>query len=147
MTDYRLDPERVMQVFEDCLGGLDGIPGDESVVVHGITAKFALRKDKLERHREEIDRMLFELPPEFRSGHEGGGGWSFLGACNDRHGNQWTGLHMRMQELFCLGLGTGRVFELFPPEMRDALPGGGMPYYVIRMDPDPGRSSPFNDLI
>ena len=74
--------------------------------------------------------MLSELPDEFRV--SGGGGWSFLQACNDRHGTQWTGFHQAMEELFMLGMAAGLVTELLPRDLWDALP-GGMPYYAVKL--------------
>lgn len=62
-----------------------------------------------------------------------GGGWTFLNACHDRHGNLWTGFHRRMEELFMLGLAIGKVHCLFPRDLWDALP-GGMPFYMVDDD-------------
>lgn len=73
--------------------------------------------------------MLDKLPEQF---HEAtGGGWSFLNACNDRHGNQWTGLHQRMEQLFQLGIALGRVSYCLPREFWSAMP-GGVPYIVVK---------------
>jgi len=55
---------------------------------------------------------------------------SFLNACQDRNGNQWTDLHQRMEQLFVLGQAAGFVSCLLPRDMWAALP-GGMPYYVV----------------
>jgi hypothetical protein len=73
--------------------------------------------------------MLAELPDMFKE--SGGGGWSFLNACDDRHGNQWTGLHQRMEQLFQLGIGIDKVECQLPREVWPALP-GGMPYYIVK---------------
>ena len=72
--------------------------------------------------------MLENLPLDFQE--NSGGGMSFLKACDDQEGNQWTGLHRRMEELFVLGTGLGKVKCLMPRELWAALP-GGMPYYVV----------------
>ncbi|NQT49448.1 hypothetical protein HQ571_02010 [Candidatus Kuenenbacteria bacterium] len=72
--------------------------------------------------------MLAELPDEFKE--SGGGGMSFMNACYDRNGNQWTGMHKRMEELFQLGIGIKKAKCLMPRASWSALP-GGMPYYAI----------------
>jgi hypothetical protein len=82
----------------------------------------------------EIRAMLAELPDQYRK--SGGGGWSFLNACDDRHGTQWTGFHRTMEHLFMLGLAIGAVTLLMPRELWDALP-GGMPYYMVDVDDEP----------
>lgn len=55
---------------------------------------------------------------------------SFLSACNDKHGKQWADLHLRMEQLFQLGLAIGKAECVFSRDMWEILP-GGMPYYVI----------------
>ncbi len=122
-----LDPEVVNAVFMDCLFR-DGEDTSKHVVAEGVTRNVGFHPERLKSHKAEIEAILAELSPEF---HEtGGGGMSFLNACNDKHGNQWTGLHQRMEQLFQLGIGIGKVKCLMPREMWSALP-GGMPYYVI----------------
>lgn len=114
----------VENIFRACLSAHT----EGAVIIEGITRTFAFSPAAVGDHRAEIRRMLAELPDQYRK--SGGGGWSFLNACNDRHGAQWTGLHQRMEELFMLGIASGLVAELLPRDMRDVLP-GGMPYYVI----------------
>ncbi len=125
-TDYRLDPNRVKAVFEEC-----HVPADtkDAVLVEGITGAEEFDFERLQANVEEIEQMLLELPDVYRESH--GGGMSFTQACIDRHGNQWTGMQMVMNQLFMLGLAIGKVESLLPREMWDALP-GGMPYYVIK---------------
>lgn len=135
-TEPRSEPlqaERVRSIFLECLG-----EPDEAVaagllrgrkIAHCVHGSFALIERKLAEHRAEIDRMLDRLPEKF---HEGtGSGWSFLQACNDRDGRQWTGEQVRMAELFGLGLALGRVHCIFPRDLWPGLP-GGVPYYVVR---------------
>ena len=123
-----LDPERVDTIFRDCLFQ-DGEDTSGYIKAEGITRNVDFHPERLENHRAEIEAMLGELPAQFQE--SGGGGWSFLGACNDRHGNQWTGFHHPMQQLFQLGIGINKVECQFPREMWGALP-GGMPYYIIK---------------
>lgn len=129
----QLTSQYVETVFKDCLWQeTNGLSQEElialSVVVKGITNKFGFPKDRLELHRQDIIDMLNELPSEFHE--KGGGGWSFLNACEDKSGNQWTGEHRIMEQLFVLGMAIGAVQCLVPRELWAALP-GGMPYYVI----------------
>ncbi|OGL24843.1 hypothetical protein A3A68_02525 [Candidatus Saccharibacteria bacterium RIFCSPLOWO2_01_FULL_48_13] len=127
MSTTILDPERVNVIFLDCLFK-DYEDTSNMVVAEGIVDTVGFHPERLESHRDEIEALLMELPNEFM--RSGGGGWSFLNACLDKHGNQWTGLHQRMGQLFQLGIGIGKVVCLTPRNMWFALP-GGMPYYVI----------------
>lgn len=126
-TGTVLDPEGVNRIFMDCLFR-EGEDTSKHVKAEGIQMTIGFHPERLESHRIEIEAMLDELPDEFKE--SGGGGWSFLNACNDKHGNQWTGFHQRMEQLFQLGIGIGKVRCQFQKEMWSALP-GGMPYYVV----------------
>jgi hypothetical protein len=79
-----LTADRVNAVFGSCVAA-DGITAE------GIVHRAVFSSASIDAHREEIRGMLAGLPDEFR--RSGGGGWSFLNACLDRHGNQWTGMH------------------------------------------------------
>jgi len=123
----KLNPERVNEIFLDCLFR-NGEDTSNHVKAEGITSTVGFHSGRLDSHKAEIEALLNELPDEFKK--SGGGGWSFLNACNDKHGNQWTGFHQRMEQLFQLGIAIGKVESQLPREMWSALP-GGMPYYVI----------------
>lgn len=120
-TTTVLNPQRVSEIFGECRHG-------STVHVEGIRGPVWFSAERLEVHRPEIEAMLDELPDDFKE--SSGGGTSFLNACQDKHGNLWTGLHGIMEQLFLLGMGIGKVKLLFPREMWSYLP-GGMPYYVI----------------
>ena len=122
-----LDPERVNTIFIDCLSR-DGENTSNHIKAEGIMGDVGFHPDRLQTHKTEIEAMLDELPDEFKK--SGGGGWSFLNLCNDRQGNQWTGLHQRMEQLVQLGIGANKVEYLMPKELWTALP-NGMPYLVI----------------
>jgi hypothetical protein len=122
-----LDPQRVEAIFMDCLFK-EGEDTSNHIEAEGIIGSVGFHPERLESHRAEIEALLGELPNEFKV--SGGGGWSFLMACNDKHGNQWTSLHLRMDQLFQLGNGIGKVKSLMPRELWSALP-GGMPFYII----------------
>ena len=126
-TTTSLNAGQVNAVFMDCLFR-DGEDTSKHVKAEGIVRNIRFHTERLESHKAEIVAMLDELPEQFQE--KSGGGWSFLNACNDKHGNQWTGLHQTMEQLFQLGIGIGKVKSLLPREMWNALP-GGMPYYVI----------------
>jgi len=125
-TEFRLDPSQVEETFTGCLA--EDAPDEDSIIVKGIVFDAKFDRSKLEAKAELIGAMLLELPEQFRA--SGGGGWSFLQACDDRHGNQWTGLHQTMSMLFLMGEGLGLVTNVLPRDVWKALP-GGMPYYRI----------------
>jgi hypothetical protein len=121
-----LTAEAVHEVFRACLTPEADTPG--GVMVEGIVTSAVFDPAKVAAHGEEIRALLAELPDQFRA--DIGGGWSFLNACDDRHGNQWTGFHRSMEELFMVGMAAGLVRCLMPRDGWKALP-GGMPYYVV----------------
>ena len=133
--DSPLNPAHVAEVFAACMDGVivdaDGGLGDDCLSVQGIVHTAVFNRRQLAKHAVEIGAMLAQLPNEFM-GHDagGGGGWSFLNACQDRDGNQWTGLHLTMEQLVLLGIGTGQVAWCLPREMWKMLP-GEMPYFVV----------------
>lgn len=128
MTTVVLDSERVERIFLDCLFK-EGEDTSNHVVAEGIVHTVGFNPERLERYRSEIEELLDELPPWFRADY--GGGWSFLNACQDKHGNQWTDLHQRMEQLFQLGIAIGKVEYQLPRDMWHTLP-GGVPFLVIK---------------
>lgn len=125
-----ISADRVNELIGDCLAPSKDEPG--VIVVEGIVNTAYLRREKLEEHRDEINDMLDSLPIEFYENT--GGGWTFLNACADRNGVQWTGLHRTMEFLFLLGMGLKRVEYMLPREMWRAFP-GGVPYVLIKNRP------------
>jgi hypothetical protein len=123
-----LTDERVRALFFACLHAT----GDP-VRVEGVVTRTELDRQQLEAHRAEIEALLDELPDQFKQS-PGGGGWSFLNACMDKHDNQWTGFHRTMEFLFLLGLGLGVVECSLPRTLWHRLP-GSMPYYLIKFPP------------
>jgi len=129
----KLTADAVNELMKQCLSrpnenhnvttSLDGV-----LVVHGLVQSFSFHPGRIAEHADEIEALLKELPDEFQ--RSGGGGWSFLNACNDRHGNLWTGLHQTMECLFCLGIAAGKANWVFPREHWNMLP-GGVPYVVV----------------
>lgn len=123
----KLTAENVHHTFMDCLFDDDEEKKDP-VIVEGITLSVGFNPDRLKKNEENIYSMLKELPASFQK--DSGGGMSFLQACEDKDGNQWTGLHQTMQELFLLGLASGKVQYCLPKDLWSALP-GGMPYLTV----------------
>lgn len=127
-TKYKLDAGRVNEIFIACLFQA-GEDTSKHVAAHGVMVNVGFHPERLESFKDEIKGMLEELPNEFMQ--SGGGGWSFLNLCVDKHGNQWTGFHQTMDELVILGLATGLVDFVMPREAWSALP-GSMPYIVVK---------------
>lgn len=121
-----IDPNKVEAAYKNSL--IDGEAMEYATVVEGVLFKHAFFQPRLNQHREQVVLWLAELPSEFHA--DGGGGWSFLNACNTKDGEQWTGLHLRMDQLFAMGQALGLVKLQLPREMWAILP-GGMPYYGI----------------
>lgn len=122
-----LTPQAVEVLFGACHEPL-GTAGGDVVEVDTVAGPTWLKNAAVREHRDEIAWLLAELPDEFMASK--GGGWSFLNACIDRHGDPWTGMQMTVAKLFALGEAAGLVVCQMPREMWDVLP-GGMPYYVV----------------
>lgn len=121
-----LTAKTVENLFNECLA--KDKTEDNNTKVIGITHTFLFDNNKIEQNKDAITELLLELPTEFRE--NSGGGYSFLMACNDKNGNQWTDMQFTMEKLFALGLASGKVQELLPRAMWKILP-GGVPYYII----------------
>lgn len=133
-----IDPEEVDKAFNQCFytekeitSFVDGKLPEDAVIVEGIVNKFAFHPRRLEAQRGKVAGWLKLLPNKFKK--NGGGGCSFLQACVQEDGRQWTGLHLRMEQLFCLGMGLDLVQCQIPRKMWPMFP-GGMPYYVIDIE-------------
>ena len=124
-----LTSKNVEKVFKDCLF-LDDENHDNYIKAEGITLSVGFHPERLKSYREDVRTMLQCLPIEFQRTPEGEGGWSFLNACNDKDGKQWTGEQKIMEQLFLLGISLNLAQWLMPKEMWSALP-GGVPYVVV----------------
>ena len=122
-----LTSENVEKIFMDCLFK-KGENTENAILVEGITSKFGFHPERIKHYSNDIEEMLYQLPKEFKKQH--GGGMSFLNACNNLNGEQWTGFHRIMEQLFAIGMASGKVKCLMPRDMWSLLP-GGMPYYVV----------------
>lgn len=122
-----LNSQRLNEIFMDCLFK-EGEPTEPNIQVEGVVSNFGLHPQRLEGYKSEITAMLAELPATFHQNT--GGGWSFLNARMDKHGNQWTGEYRSMEQLFVLGIAIGKAQCPLPRNLWSSLP-GGMPYYVV----------------
>lgn len=123
----KLSTAAVQDVLMMCLFR-EGEDTSNAVMVEGVTRNFGFHPDRLAENKEVIAEMLAQLPTEFHA--NGGGGYSFLEACNDRDGVQWTSFHRSMEELFVLGIAIKRAAFVLPRNMWNVLP-GGMPYIIV----------------
>ena len=123
----QLTADAVSQIFRDCLFK-EGEDHSGHIAAHGIMTVVGFHPQRIKNHKEEIVKLLYALPIEFQEAS--GGGFSFLAACNDKNGEQWTGMQVVMEQLFLLGMAAKRVKCLMPREMWSMLP-GGMPYYAV----------------
>jgi hypothetical protein len=121
-----LTAENVNRVFMDCLFG-DNENHDGAVLAEGVTMNVGFHPVRLKRHETEIHEMLKQLPDAFQK--NGGGGMSFLEACYDKSGRHWAE-HKTMQELFLLGIASGKAEYCLPRDLWKVLP-GCMPYITV----------------
>jgi len=135
-TAVQINEQEVEEAFRDCLFKQEELPADGSppegtVIVEGIVNNFGFHPERLEQKCQQVVEWLKALPHQFRK--KGGGGWSFLNACNQEDGVQWTDYHQSMEQLFALGMGLGLIECQLPRAMWSILP-GGMPYYAIDVE-------------
>ena len=122
-----LTSENVHNVFLDCLYK-DNEKTTNHVKALAINIFIGFNPDKLKLNTDNIISMLSELPIQFMK--SGGGGWSFLNMCSDKHDNLWSGEHTQVDELVALGLAINKINYLMPREMWSSFP-GGIPYLII----------------
>ncbi len=126
-----LTAKRVDEFFIKCLFKdsevIEGRPIMEPIKAEGIFNTFGFHPERLANHKDLVIKLLRELPSEFF--RDVGGGWSFLNACYDKHGNQW-GEHRNIEQLFCLAIALKIAMYSLPRKLWPALP-GGMPYVTL----------------
>lgn len=137
----KLTAENVKAIFVDCLPPAltatqvaavkEGIPPEGYKIHESVMLKGCLSEAKIAEHRGSIADMLNELPDQFHASK--GGGWTFLNACEDKHGNQW-GEQRTVDTLLCLGIAAGLAKIQFPRAMWNSLP-GGVPYFQVDTTP------------
>lgn len=123
-----LTVERVNDTFMACLFQ-NGEDTTNHIVAPGLQMRVGFHPGRIAENRDAIHEMLGELPDDFKT--SGGGGYSFLNLCMDKHGNQWTGDHRTMEQLVTLGIAIGEVEYCLPRELWGAFP-GGVPYLMVK---------------
>lgn len=124
----RLTPQAVEELFAACHHPYSA---EGTTEVDTVAGKTWLRDAAVEPRKGDISALLAELPEQFMQ--TAGGGWSFVNACSDRHGELWTGMQLTMVKLLALGEAAGLVECLAPRDMWSSFP-AGMPYYRVRDD-------------
>jgi hypothetical protein len=127
----QLTSENTHSIFMECLftdNEVEGGMPEHFIEAEGVMVHVGFHPGRIEEHTQDITDMLLQLPKEFMQSM--GGGWTFLNACNDNQGNQWTGEQQTMDELVCLGLAIKKVQFQLPRSIWQALP-GGMPYFSV----------------
>jgi hypothetical protein len=122
----KLTVEAVEAIVRYCLFK-EGEDTTGNVAVEGVIMNIGFHPGRLAEKGEEIRDLLMELPDNFRL--KEGSGWSFLNACEDRHGNHW-GEHVNVDALLCLGLASGYAKYLMPRKVWPMFP-AGMPYFFV----------------
>lgn len=123
----QLTSENVRSVFMSLLFKT-GEDTSMHVIGEGALLKAGFHPDRLKEREKDIEDMLLQLPEQFMK--SGGGGWSFLNACEDKNGVQWAGLHASIDELLAMGIACKKASYLMPRDAWDIFP-GGMPYFVV----------------
>lgn len=120
--------ERIDDVIADCLYRPEEVPERippvDAVIIKGVVREFAFHPTRLASHKADIALLCDELPSEFHK--SGGGGWTFLNLCMDKHGNQW-GEQISGEALVVLAIATDQGGFLLSRDMWCILP-GGVPY-------------------
>jgi len=125
----KLTPQNVENLFIACLFK-EGEDTSKALTVNGVMMKVGFNPERIEQNRFAITELLLQCNENFMESSEAKG-YSFLAFCEDKNGEQWTGLHSVCDNLICLGLAINKVIFLLPREVWTALP-GGMPYLQIK---------------
>jgi hypothetical protein len=126
----KLTSEAVGEILKTVLFKDDEMEDDNppagAVIVDGLVNKYAFHPERVVAAKPQIDALLSELPDNFHKSK--GGGWTFLNACQDRHGELW-GQHQDMERLICLGIAAESAAWVIK-DMANILP-GGVPYFEV----------------
>jgi hypothetical protein len=127
-SKHKLDAKRVWKIFEECLAK-SCEPATLGTSAQGIAKEpVVFNSARLAAHKAEICGMFDELPANFTK--NGGGGWSFLNACMDKHGRHWAE-QITVAQLLALGIAVGKAEFLMPSRDMWKIMPGGMPYFVV----------------
>lgn len=130
----KLTAENVSKVFSDCMykGGIKSeqdIPHG-SIIVEGISMTGVFDPARVEENKADIKELLLDINEDFSS--KEAGGTSFMALPFRKDGEQW-GDQPNGQELMLVGIASGYMTYLVPPDGWKMLP-GGMPYLVVSFD-------------
>ena len=116
----QLTPQTVEALFVSLLyrAKTDTVP-DDAVIVNGLTGDFGLHPGRLAEAKDDIAKLLRELPASVLA--EGAVGFQEL--CYDRRGRQW-GEHRDMELLCVLAIGAGLASWALPRCVWPVVPGG-----------------------
>jgi len=124
----KLIAENVTKIFLASIYGNEK-SNEQPIIVQGVKTKVALKPSKIEQHKEDIISMVDQLPDAFKE--DKGGGMPFLELCHDNDGNQWTGLHVIMDQLVVLGQAVDKISFLVERKYWLGI-SGAMQYLVIK---------------
>ncbi len=126
MSSIQLTEALVNRIYTDCLWH-----DDENLyqrrIVHSID-KIFFNINRLLKHQGLIEKILHELPNDFKG--SGGGGMSALNAYWNKDGIRWTHNYRSIIQLFTLGIPFKKVEFVLPRNKWQTLD-QGIPYFVI----------------
>lgn len=114
----------VAETFAKCLYK-EGEDTTGMIAVEGIAHNYGFHPERLQEQKEIIQALVAELPVQFKEG------WTFLNLCTTKDGEQWTGLHLSMEQLMVMAIGLDIMAYCMPREMWNILP-GGVPYVIVK---------------
>ena len=130
----KLTAENVNKVFFGCMykeeiKDVQDIPHG-SIIVEGISMTGVFDPARVEANRADIKELLSDINEDFSS--KEAGGTSFMALPFRKDGEQW-GEQPNAQELMLVGVASGYMRYLVPPDGWKVLP-GGMPYLIVSFE-------------
>lgn len=126
-----LTSDKVHEIYRSCLLKeeelLNGEPNVDFTVGEGVKNTSVFNSERLLEKRDEIVRMIDELPDIEQ-------GPSFVNLCVDKHGRQWADLHSTMDLLMQLGVAVEAICFPLPREIWPLI--GGVPLVLRTHEKD-----------
>lgn len=141
-----IQASEVQSIVKKCLFNqeeidAEGKPKVPWIAAEGVVSQFGFNKERIDENAARIRELLQELPIEFQpTVAGGGGGWTFLNACQDKNGELW-GQQRDVDELLTLGIASGWASISMPRDMWNVLP-GGVPYFEVMHERVPVKPEP-----
>lgn len=123
-----LTPSNVEKTFNECLFK-EGESASDYIEAHSIMMRVGFHPERIKEKQKDIEGMLCQLHGNFMQSN--GGGWTFLNACLNKDGEQWTGEHLTIDCLLALGIAIKKVEFQLARELWQSLP-GGMPFFFVK---------------